>query len=83
MYRRAGVMRHNNRPTETHSNYFNQAYRLNWTIELLDQSTYFQDYYIKPWTRAPPAFIGMALAIVWYHFYRPVVASSGAGGNVR
>ena len=31
-------------------------------------------------TRAPPALIGMALAIVWYHYYRPV--ATPAAGNV-
>lgn len=46
------------------------AYKGEWSIDFLDQSTYFADYYITPWFRAPPYLFGMMLAIVWFYHYR-------------
>lgn len=63
------------------------AYKDEWSIDFLDQSTYFGDYYIVPWFRAPPYLLGMGLAVVWFHFYRGsstgVLPSLGRGGVRR
>ena len=41
------------------------AERKKMSFATFDQTTYMQDYYYRPWTRAPPYFIGVAAAVLW------------------
>lgn len=51
---------------------FVESYKNHWSINIYDASFlsgYFPNYYIKPWFRCPPYFLGMIVSIIWFHYF--------------